>query len=241
MSDNNQPGLYGKLPAYGDFLTRNLSGEFVQIWDEWMQCYVSGPKQQIGAGWLDVYLTSPIWRFVLSVGAADNHNWAGLVMPSIDRVGRYFPISIVKSFPTEISPVHFLFAEQGWYDALESLCLMALDEIIDVDELMVAIDDVPLERVQAYQATGHLGEQGDFVIGLADDDQKTLNASLAYMLNASLSADQSSFSLWQTSGSELIAPSIFCCRGLPAVDSVTAMIDGQWQARKCKIPYNLNS
>jgi len=56
-----------------------------------------------------------------------------------------------------------------------------------------------------------------------------------------LSADLSSFSLWQTSGSELIAPSLFCCQGLPPVGSVAAMIDGQWQARNWKIPYNLNS
>lgn len=241
MSTDSQPGLYGKLPAYGDFLMRNLPGDFIQIWDEWMQNYVSGSKQQIGEGWLDVYLTSPIWRFVLSVGVVDKHNWAGVVMPSVDRVGRFFPISIVKSFPAQMSPVQFLFSEQAWYNEIESLGLMALDETMDVDELMVAADDVALKPQQTYLATTQLGELGEFVIGLTDGDQQTLNASLPFMLNASLSAGFSSFSLWQTSGSELIAPSLFCCQGLPAVASVAAMIDGQWQARNCKIPYNLNS
>ncbi len=241
MSIDSQPGLYGKLPGYGDFLTRNLSGEFLQVWDEWMQAYVSGSKEQIGEGWLDVYLTSPIWRFVLSVGVADKHNWAGVVMPSVDRVGRYFPFSIIKSFLPEMSPVNFLFSEQDWYAEIESLSLMALNESIDVDELMQAVSEAPIKLEHDYHATGHLGEPGGFVIGLADDSQQTLSASLPFILNASLSASLSSFSIWQTSGSQLIAPSCFCCQGLPGIGSIAAMIDGQWQARNCKIPFNLNA
>ncbi len=241
MSTDCSVGLYGKLPGYGDFLTRNLPGDFVQVWDKWMQYYISDSKEQIGDGWLEVYLTSPIWRFVLSAGVVDKHSWAGLVMPSVDRVGRYFPVSIVKPFPSQISPVHFLFSEQVWYDKIESLGLMALDETLDVDELIVCSDEVPLGLQQPYQATMHLGDAGDYVIGLADGDQQTLVASLPYVLNASLSAGFSSFSLWQTTGSEIIAPSLFCCKGLPPVGSVTAMIDGQWQDRSWKIPFNLNS
>lgn len=241
MSTDNHIGLYGKLPAYGDFLTRNLTGDFVQPWDEWLQYYVSASREQIGDDWLDVYLTSPIWRFVLSTGVIDGQNWAGLVMPSVDRVGRYFPISIVRAFSPHLSPVHFLFSEQAWYDQIESLGLLALEESLDVDEMIVSADEVPLNDQEAYQATTHLGEMGGYIMGFANTDREALNAGLPYMLNASLSADLSSFSLWQTSGSELIAPSLFCCQGLPPVGSVAAMIDGQWQARNWKIPYNLNS
>jgi len=91
MTTEMQTGLYGKLPAYGDFIFRNLNSSFITPWDEWLQHFISGTQEQIGEGWLDIYLTSPIWRFVLSPGVIDNKMWAGLMMPSVDRVGRYFP------------------------------------------------------------------------------------------------------------------------------------------------------
>lgn len=241
MIADSQIGLYGKLPAYGDFLTRNLTADFIQPWDEWLQYYISASREQIGENWLDIYLTSPIWRFVISTGVIDQYNWAGLIMPSVDRVGRYFPVSIVKPFPEHLSPVQFLFSEQAWYEQVESLVLMALDESLDVDELIASADEIPLNLPSSYQATGHLGEMGGFVIGMAAADDQNLSGSLPYLLNASLSTGLASFSLWQTSGSELIAPSLFCCQGLPSVGSVASMIDGQWQARNWKIPYNLNS
>ena len=31
------PGLYGKLPARGDFVTRRLDRGFVEAWDDWLQ------------------------------------------------------------------------------------------------------------------------------------------------------------------------------------------------------------
>ncbi len=241
MRTDSPIGLYGKLPAYGDFLSRNLNSDFLQPWDEWLQYYVSASREQIGDGWLDIYLTSPIWRFVLSAGVIDGQNWAGLIMPSVDRVGRYFPISIVKSLSANLSPVHFLFSEQAWYEGIESLGLLALEENIDVDELIVSADEIALEPQATYQPTNHLGEPGGYVMGFAETDQECLIAGLPYLLDASLSAGLSSFSLWQTPGSELIASSIFCCQGLPPVGGVAAMIDGQWQARNWKIPYNLNS
>ena len=95
MTPGNTVGLYGKLPGYGDFLKRNLTNDFVQLWDEWLQFYVAVSKEQIGNDWLDTYLTSPIWRLVLSCGVIDDNAWAGLIMPSVDRVGRYFPFSML--------------------------------------------------------------------------------------------------------------------------------------------------
>ena len=62
------PGWYGKLPALGDFVSRRLPPEFVRTWDTWLQEGLGTTRAALGDGWLDCYLTAPIWRFVVLPG-----------------------------------------------------------------------------------------------------------------------------------------------------------------------------
>lgn len=239
MNTGVQTGLYGKLPAYGDFIFRNLNSSFINPWDEWLQHFISGSREQIGEDWLNIYLTSPIWRFAFSPGVIDAYTWAGLIMPSVDRVGRYFPISVVKAFAGHVSPVNVLKQQQAWYQQVEEFCLQALDGKIDADQLIGAVETCQIHAQDNYQPTGHLGEMGPQIFGLTDQDETSIDTLLPYWLNASLSSSLSSFSLWQTAGSELISPMLFCCQGLPPIGGIGSMLDGQWQLRNWKIPYNL--
>ncbi|MCP3688640.1 MAG: type VI secretion system-associated protein TagF [Gammaproteobacteria bacterium] len=241
MRSDCQAGLYGKLPGYGDFLTRNLASNFVESWDNWLQLYISATREQIGDSWLDTYLTSPIWRFVLSSGVIDGQNWGGVIMPSVDRVGRYFPVTLIKPFPVHVSPVNYMLNQTHWYDEVESLCLTALEENMDVDELVEVCDQIELNINDAYYATTQIGEMGAFVIGLPGGEDNGLDFSMAFAFNALLAGSLSSFSIWQTQGSSLVAPSLFCCQGLPLIGGIASMMDGQWQSRNWKIPFNLNT
>lgn len=239
MSADMQLGLYGKLPAYGDFISRNLSASFITPWDEWLQHFISGSQEQIGEDWLNIYLTSPIWRFTLSPGVIDNNMWAGLMMPSVDRVGRYFPISIVKPFAGNITPANFMLNHSEWFDEVESLCLTALDESLDVDELVAAVEAIEIPLNEIYSPTFNLGEMGPMIFGLSSTAAESTSNAMPYLLNAALTTGLSSFSLWQTAGSELISPLLFSCQGLPPIGGVASMLDGQWQQRDWKIPYNI--
>lgn len=239
MSHDMQTGIYGKLPAYGDFIFRNLNTAFISPWDEWLQHFISGSQEQIGEDWLNIYLTSPVWRFALSPGVIDNNMWAGLMMPSVDRVGRYFPVSIVKQFASNTSPVDFMFNQTDWFNALETHCLTALEGHLDVDELVTAVTEVDISVQQDYQPTYNLGEMGPMLISLPSADLEQINSILPYLLNAALTTSLSSFSLWQTAGSELISPVLFSCNGLPPIGGIASMLDGQWQQRNWKIPYNM--
>jgi type VI secretion system protein ImpM len=240
MHNTKLTGIYGKLPAHGDFIFRNLSPAFINQWDEWLQLYVSSSREQIGEDWLNIYLTSPIWRFVLSSGVIDEKIWAGVIMPSVDRVGRFFPVSIVKPVSPHQSVVSFLFSQQEWFKGVESYCLSALDGKMDADGLDLSINQLQEDNREAYQATSNLGESGPYIIGLEETPESSIDAALPYLLDASLNNQHSSFSLWQTEGSELIGPLIFTTQGLPPVSGIAAMLDGQWQMRNWKIPYNLN-
>ena len=86
-------GWYGKIPALGDFASRRLSTEFISTWDSWLQHSMAASRATLGERWLDIYLTSPIWRFALMPETVDASAWAGLLMPSVDKVGRHFPLT----------------------------------------------------------------------------------------------------------------------------------------------------
>lgn len=129
-------GWYGKIPSLGDFVSRRLPGNFIGTWDAWLQTSMAASREQLGEKWLDIYLTSPIWRFILMPETCDNDKiWTGIIMPSIDKVGRHFPLT----FATEIEPYPnsflSLLSAQNWYKALEQVALASLDPSISPDEL----------------------------------------------------------------------------------------------------------
>lgn len=94
-------GWHGKLPTVGDFATRRLPPEFVAEWDAWLSDGLA--ELQRSPQWPDAYLTSPSWRFVLMPGvlpgALGCSAWAGVLMPSVDRVGRYYPLTLAHALP----------------------------------------------------------------------------------------------------------------------------------------------
>ena len=82
------PGLYGKLPARGDFLSRRLDAQFVEAWDEWLQRVMRESREVLGEHWLECFLSMPDWRFALPAGMVSSAGWVGLLVPSVDRVGQ---------------------------------------------------------------------------------------------------------------------------------------------------------
>jgi type VI secretion system protein ImpM len=93
------PGWYGKIPSLGDFASRRLPSDFIETWDTWLQHSMATSRAALGDRWLDIYLTSPAWRFVCAAGACGPRAVAGLIVPSVDRVGRYFPLTVVVELP----------------------------------------------------------------------------------------------------------------------------------------------
>jgi type VI secretion system protein ImpM len=81
-------GVYGKLPARGDFVSRRMGRSFVDAWDDWLQQAIPASQLALGDRWLDFYLTSPIWRFALGAGCCGPNTVVGVMMPSVDKVGR---------------------------------------------------------------------------------------------------------------------------------------------------------
>jgi type VI secretion system protein ImpM len=99
MSTPQAPGWYGKLAMLGDFASRRLPHDDVQWLDEWLSACLQASRGQLGERWLEVYLSAPLWRFVLGPGVMGPSWWCGVMMASCDNVGRYFPLLVLQPSP----------------------------------------------------------------------------------------------------------------------------------------------
>lgn len=88
-------GWFGKIPSLGDFVVRRIPPDFVEAWDEWLSTEIFATRQALGSEWPRSYLNSPTWRFVLMPGVLGARSWYGVLAPSVDRVGRHFPLTLV--------------------------------------------------------------------------------------------------------------------------------------------------
>lgn len=133
------PGWYGKLPALGDFAVRRLDPGFVEAWDRWLASGLDA-WQRADPGWLDRYLSAPVSCFALGAGlVAPAHPGAsGVLMPSVDRVGRYFPLTVVlPRTPGADVP------SAAWFAALEGAAVNAMLDDWDADRLDRALAELP--------------------------------------------------------------------------------------------------
>jgi len=86
-------GLYGKIPARGDFVCVGLPRSFIDPWHAWIERMLVASRTELGEEWRPAWLEAAVWRFALPGGLCGPDPAAGLWLPSVDRVGRYFPLT----------------------------------------------------------------------------------------------------------------------------------------------------
>jgi len=140
------PGWFGKLPGLGDFASRRLPERFVRRWDRWLQAGLARASED--PDWLARYLVAPIRRFWLAPGVVDAAGWAGLLMPSVDRVGRHFPLTLARP----LEPLAGALAARAWYRALDAAARRVLDmdyTVDDFEQALAALEGPPVEAADA--------------------------------------------------------------------------------------------
>ncbi len=208
-------GFYGKVPSHGDFVQRSLRPSFIKLWDRWLQAGIAESRDVLGEAWLDLYLTSPVWRFALHQEVTGDTGAAGVFFPSVDRVGRYFPFTLARSVDMPMSPIDFRTDDKAWYDRVEALALGVLADDFSLDQL---IDDLnrltmgesiakELPQQQAWHFCGH--------------DEALLAQHIGRYCPPPCG-------LFWTNGSDIVAPSILFVQSMPTARQFAAFLDGDW-------------
>lgn len=164
------PGWYGKLPTLGDFASRRLAADFIEPWDDWLARGIGAWREAEPEAWLDAYLSGPSWRFILMPGVLPGPSgrfaWCGVLMPSVDRVGRYFPMTIAQPLTTLPAEGAATDALLRWLQRLDDLAVDALQDDWDIEQLETALHAAggwppaqPVPHEAAGQPTLALHEQ----------------------------------------------------------------------------------
>ena len=65
-------------------------------WDAWLQRVLTQSRALLGEAWEPAWLEAPVWRFALPANQCGPDPLCGVLLPSVDRAGRYFPLTIAR-------------------------------------------------------------------------------------------------------------------------------------------------
>lgn len=228
----DKPGFYGKIPALGDFVSRGLTNKFLSTWDQWLQSALLASKEQLGDQWLDFYLTSPIWHFILSSGICDQNVWAGIMMPSVDKVGRYFPFTLATAVEPVLHPSDILQSATRWFEQMEHLALDVLEDKLDIDGLNRKLSTRTFERLAQRKPCSiaspmYRNKEGKISFYASLNQPENTNDALAHLGFCLLNDIQPTYSLWKTNGDEEMPPCMRIYSNLPPRDSFFELLIGR--------------
>lgn len=164
-------GWFGKMPALGDFASRRLPATWIEGWDGWLQHELVRARAATGNDdWLSLYLVAPVRRFWLAPGLLAPLAWLGVLMPSVDSVGRHFPFTLATALPPGRDELVDALASDNWLDAADALARQVLDPAFDVASLEQAVHELPAlhgeRRVEAHAGTRLAQQLADSCAGL---------------------------------------------------------------------------
>lgn len=224
------PGWYGKLPTLGDFASRRLEPTFIDPWDAWLAEGIAALRAQAESTWLDHYLASPVWRFMLMPGVIGlDTPVAGVLMPSVDRVGRYFPLTLAAPLTTTPQSAAEVEHVQAWLHQLDDTAADALHEDWSIDQLESTLERMPL-GLNATSAVPPGADALSSVIqgqvlhtALPLSNRHDLSALIAHSAAVQWQAAAQGLAFWWAETAEG-APRSLVSRGLPRGDGFAALL-----------------
>lgn len=224
---NTRLGFFGKSPQRGDFVQGNLPSEFVTTWDSWLQSAIEGSREALSDDWLEAYLQSPIWRFVLDRGTVTGTPWAGVMMPSVDRVGRYYPITFAAPIDGLERPLMAMFTMTDWFEGLETIALSVLDDqtsFKQLEKMVEAYGGMPLDK--GFEKESRTPREPAPLSGvrLLTSNTHPLGLEVTWGEEEALQLFKGG-SLWSTLGSKKVTPQCLSFRGLPPPSLFHTLLD----------------
>jgi type VI secretion system protein ImpM len=223
-------GLFGKLPAKRDFIGMNASRRFLEAWEPWLQAGVAMSKQMLGDAWIEAYNRAPIWRFWLGADFC-GEAMIGAFMPSVDGVGRSFPLAIfvgegdASLGPPELEP------NDSWFAAAEAILLDALEPGATLELVAEKVAALPAPTLESRTTKdGGFEELADGGVLARDVDSEVSAAFLAARRFGRRRAFASQ-SFWWTIGGEGFPSLALLEVGLPPATRFADMLTGAFSDR----------
>ncbi|MGA9572977.1 MAG: type VI secretion system-associated protein TagF, partial [Lysobacterales bacterium] len=174
-------------------------------------------RERFPEGWMTFYLNCPAWSFVLSAGLCGEQAVAGVTIPSVDRVGRYFNFTMASILPAEISPAVFAGTNGDWLANLENLALSVLEEEMDQDGIEDAINQSSAELTWnpvAHTTYSNTPEHEKVMC----DGSAGVRELLPELLHGRITSENPQYGLWWHHGSSQVNAQLVSCVNMPSAD-----------------------
>jgi len=220
--------LFGKLGAKRDFIAIATPPTFLEVWEPWVQAALSASRHQLGSQWQQAFLTAPVWRFWLGAAICGT-TVSGAIMPSVDGVGRYYPLTLhAVSGEVDSLPPPNIDPQDEWFGKAETFLLSTLDRAATFEQISDALDRLAVPRLQPTIADGSpitlVGASAVGVVSAID--------AFAGSFAALCSANQQVYaaaSFWWTAGGEGFPAMALSCRGLPDPFCYSSLLTGDFR------------
>ncbi len=226
------PGWFGKVVMLGDFAHRRLPQSFIEVCDPWLSHCVGASRAQLGARWLDTYLTGPVWRFAWAPGVVDARWWFGVLMPSVDAVGRYFPLLVCSSDQNPPMSSTAFDALTAWYDHAHQAALNTLQPGASLERFEAELAGTPHWQDAAVppaprpQPRHGTTRERHLLAG-----QPSVGRWAHTLANPLFSAHYARHSFWCPAPAQddpAAEASLTVVAGLPEPDQFSLMLEGRW-------------
>jgi type VI secretion system protein ImpM len=218
--------LFGKLGAKRDFIALATPRRFLETWEPWVQACLSASRHQLGGEWQSAFLTAPLWRFWLGTDIC-GATALGAIMPSVDGVGRYYPLTLLAIADASYSiPPPDLNTQDEWFVAAEEFLLSTLDHTRSFEDISAALDAMTVPQMETTANTANdVLRLGDNMVGMITAGKTFLDSlSVLRQCNHETSA---AASFWWTEGGGNFPPMALCSRGLLDPFRYSSMLTGR--------------
>lgn len=220
--------LFGKVASKRDFVAAHAPRPFLDVWEPWIQGGMSASHQGLANEWQAAFLKAPIWRFWLGEELCGTMVM-GAFMPSLDGVGRYFPLTVFACADdgTAIPPPE-LNMQADWFVATESFLLSTLDHGVTYETIAAGLDQLEppfAEPPAAAPPNLILTPQGMVAPAPAEQSFPDVFAAMRVAHHAKA---YGSSTFWWTIGGEGFRPIALSGRRMPDPFLFTEMLTGRF-------------
>jgi type VI secretion system protein ImpM len=151
-------------------------------------------------------------------------------MPSVDRVGRYYPLAVAQRLPLDACLFQVAVDGGAWFDRAEALILTVLEQQdFDLDHF-----DSEVEKLEGMYRLAEAGGASTLAgygssWRIAMDQDVRPGQALPAMMHQLVLQRLGPYSIWWSSGSNSVQPSMLVCAEMPPVTDFSALLSGDWQ------------
>jgi type VI secretion system protein ImpM len=168
-------------------------------------------------------------------GVCGSSGWLGVLLPSVDKVGRYFPLTMAVALDAQFDVFGAIYDIQAWHSELERIALLALSVEFSVEDIELELANHPFPVLESvfdatpYDVDGlsrwwlspqHAPESFAFA------DIFHIDGALHCSLPQAIRTIVAGKTLWWSAPAMSGPAVLHCCAGLPPDDYFATLMQG---------------